>query len=175
MNKGRIVFMTIVLVCLVGVLVFSINSEKEKPDLQSDLKRVFLFSQSDVVEISRVINEKRLLLKKDGNKGWVITSPVADRADEQAVEDYVNSFAEMIEVRVVDNNPGDLSIYGLDNPIEVAMGLSDKQSFHLLLGDETPTHASSYAKIKDLPCVFLLGNYYRMKLLVNLDYFRRGN
>ena len=168
--------MTLVLVLLAGILFFAINSEKEKPDLQSTLKRVFMFSQADVVEISRVIDGKRLVLKKDDKNGWVIiTGPVAAKADEQAVEDYINSFAEMIEVRVVDNNPGDLSIYGLDNPIEVAMGLSDKQSCHLLLGDETPTHASSYAKIKDLPCVFLLGNYYRMKLLVSLDYFRRGN
>ena len=175
MNKGRLSFMTLMLVFLAGVFIFSINSENEKPDLQSDLKRVFLFNQADVVEISIIINGERLVLKKDDKKGWVITEPVSDKADDRAVEDYINSFLEMIEVRVVDSNPGDLSIYGLDNPIEVAVNLKDKKAFHLLLGDENPTHASSYAKIKDSQAVFLLGNYYRMKLLLNIDYFRRGN
>ena len=75
-------------------------------------------------------------------------------------------------IRTIEEKPADLTEYGLKEPYaEVSIKLKDDPSPKtLLLGDNNPNFTCVYAKIKDPPRVFLVGNLIKFDLdsVVNL-------
>jgi hypothetical protein len=104
-------------------------------------------------------------LKKDGET-WQIISPVTTPASTADVSSITYALDSLEVMRVIDENPANLSEYGLAEPrvrIEFK-GAEGSPAGTLLLGDKTPTGGSLYAKRNDEPRVFLVAEYQNSSL-----------
>lgn len=100
--------------------------------------------------------------RKDGS--WKI-SPGDFAADSNTVRTYLSSMRTVRAVEFPDDQPGDLSVYGLDSPrLRVRIRLSGSEERTIEFGDEL-ANKSSYVRVGDRPGVYEVGEYtYR-----NLD------
>lgn len=101
-------------------------------------------------------------LKKTG-ADWTMVSPVEDAADQGNVTSTLSTLISTKQERVVDENPKDLTSYGLKDPIARVQVLKDgaKTPDEVLIGSNTPVGFSSYAKTSASPQVFKVSRSLR--------------
>lgn len=148
------------------------NPEKGKTEAKSN--RLFNFAIENVQEITIKKNTDGLIhLKKDA-EGWKIISPVKAFARSEAIYDYLNIIKKIVNIMIVDENPSKISVFGLASPmLSVDFKLINGNSYNLLLGNDNPNGTCVYAKFKNLPTVFLIGNLYKLELDKKVQYFQR--
>jgi hypothetical protein len=97
---------------------------------------------------------------------WAIVAPAKLPADPSAVSGVLNSLTGATVDQVVDPQPADLSVFGLDRPAATLEVTTDTkpEKFTLRLGDETPTSAGVYAQVAGNARVFTLANYLKSSL-----------
>ena len=100
-----------------------------------------------------------VLRKIDG--AWRIVQPLESAADETEATGIVTNLASLEVQRVVDENPRDLTQYGLAQPrVDVGFkSAGDKDEHHLLIGDKTATGGDLYAKLPNEKRVFLVSAF----------------
>ena len=118
-------------------------------------RKIMRFASKDLDSIKIVrANMAEITLQKDEEGNWRMIEPVKSRAD----KDEVDKLAEAIRgirVRVFEeDNPKDLSRYGLKKPslqVEVKYGESTKR---LLIGSKDPETGRLYVKLASQPYVY---------------------
>lgn len=98
---------------------------------------------------------RTIQLKKSGTE-WHLTAPVEDLADTGAINGLITTAASTKHERIVDEKPADLEPYGLKTPkVKVTVRTDkDKPGEVLLIGSDTPTGSSVYAKIDGKDTVY---------------------
>jgi len=96
-----------------------------------------------------------------GPDGWQLVEPVKADADASEISSVTSNLTSLEVQRVVEENPADLTQYGLNPPrVDVAFRMRDDKEFrHLLLGEKTPTGGDLYAKLQNDKKVFLVSSY----------------
>jgi hypothetical protein len=91
--------------------------------------------ETDVdIEISARSDEELRVLPV-GTSKFFMTIPVNHECNDMAVADkFINRAAALNVTKVVEDDPEDLSIYGLDEPLELWMTNDDGKSVHYLIG-----------------------------------------
>jgi hypothetical protein len=159
-GKGLLIA-TVVLAVLVGGVWWSNrakSTEASKPSADSPPKLVTM-SEADAqrVEIRKRDAESTVLEKQNGK--WRITAPRELPADEDAATGVVSGMTGLNWDQLVDEKAADLSQFGLDKPA-VQVTLTGKGGAKtLLIGDETPTSGSFYAKLDRDPRVFTISSF----------------
>jgi hypothetical protein len=111
------------------------------------------------VRIKSADGETSRAQKTDG--AWQLTEPVQAAADENELTSIANSLASLEMQRVVDENPPDLTQYGLE-PARVEVSFrtkGDKEPKRILFGERTPTGGDLYARFPDQRRVFLVSSF----------------
>jgi len=97
----------------------------------------------------------KIVLKLAG-KEWNLAEPVQDSADGGTVNSMISTITSTKHERIVDENPADLTPYGLKTPrltITVRKGGSTTAET-VKIGGNTPTGFSSYAQVGNAPKVY---------------------
>jgi hypothetical protein len=103
-------------------------------------------------------------LNRDGGK-WQIVQPKPLAADQDSVGSLVSSLAGLTSDRLIEEKASDFSPYGLTTPNEqVTITRKDGKTQTLLIGDDTPTGAGSFAKLENDPRVFTIATYVKSSL-----------
>jgi len=128
-------------------------------DTAKKQEKVFAALESDKIEelkISSVSGEATTLKKDSG--AWQMTQPIAVKADDSEVSAITSALSSVEMTRVVDDNPTNLTDYGLANPrIRLDFKASgDKDYRKLLIGEKSPTGGDLFAKRNDEKRVFLI-------------------
>ena len=127
-----------------------------------DKEKAFASVQSDAIEeiqIKPANGDASRATKTDA--GWQLVEPGKAEADPSELSAVTSNLSSLEVQRVVDENPTDLSRYGLNPPrVDVAFRLKGEKNFrHLLLGEKTPTGSDLYAKLQDGKRVFLVSSF----------------
>jgi len=154
----------ILLVVFLGLLGYVYFYEAKKPlgqEAGEPREKVFTV-EADKIEELRVkpaTGDRSVLKKVNGT--WTMVEPVQTKADEAEVTSMATNLASLERQRVVDDNPADISQYGLATPrVEVAFRKSgDKEMTRLFLGEKTPTGGDLYAKLPAEKRVFLVSSF----------------
>ena len=94
--------------------------------------------------------------------GWKVTSPAPLRADTANANGVVNAVNGLTWDRLIEEKGTDLSQYGLAQPaLQVEIDAKGGKKATLLIGDETPTTGSFYAKLEGDPRVFTIGSFVK--------------
>ena len=131
-------------------------------DTGTKLDKVFAELQTDEIDELRVksASGETTALKK-ADDAWQLQAPVTDKADEAEVSGLISNLGTVEVSRVIDENPPDLTPYGLGPPrieIEFKAG-GDAMDKKLLIGDKSPTGAQLFAKRNDEKRVFLIPGF----------------
>lgn len=139
---------------------WSQRKEAEKESAPASGK-LFTLKDEEVnrVDIARA-DGTTTTLEKD-KSGWRITAPQPLRVDNDAVTSLISSFTGLSQTRVVDEKPADLQTFGLVSPV-VKVTVNGRNT--LLLGDDTPTGGSTFAKVASDPKVFTIGSSSKSSL-----------
>jgi len=104
-------------------------------------------------------------LKKTGSD-WSIASPLQDRADHSTVSTMTSTLTTTKHERVVEEKPKDLETFGLKTPwlkVTLRKDASGKPEI-LLMGKDTPTGYSCYAKLEAAETVYRVPKSLRTNL-----------
>ena len=96
---------------------------------------------------------------------WRIVEPKPLAADQDSVTSMVTSLSALTADKTIDENPTDLSAYGLTTPtLDIAITKKDGKTAGVLVGDATPTNSGNYAKLVDSPKVYTIASYVKTGL-----------
>lgn len=155
---------TIVMVLVLAGLVGYIYYDSDRtPGGEPPKAKMFEVTAENIDEIQiKKATGETARLQRVGTT-WQLVEPETADADQTEVEQITSSLGRLDVQRVVDENPADVSQYGL-NPanIEVSFRLKDQKDVRrLLLGESTPTGGEIYAKTPDESRVVLLSAFLK--------------
>lgn len=114
-----------------------------------------------------------LVLTKTPAGAWQISGPKFLGADQSTVAGVASTLASLNSERLVEEKPGDLKRFGLDQPaIEIDLAEKAGKTHKLLIGDEAPTGGTFFAMLGGDPRVFTIAAYNKSSIDKNLNDLR---
>jgi hypothetical protein len=153
----------VLLVLLAGIGGYIYFVESERDPAAADAKpKAFTELAADTIEEIRIKNAdgETSHLQKVG-ENWQLLEPSKAAADTGVVGTVTSNLSTLEVQRVVDENPSDLTQYGLEPArIDVSFRLKDQKDFQqLFVGDKTPTGGDVFARRPNEERVFLISSY----------------
>ena len=119
--------------------------------------RLFVADTKDVTEVVIKRAEDTVRLKRQG-EDWDMLEPLRARGSRPAVDETLANLMTAKIDREIVAKPEALGEFGLDKPAaEVTLTLKDGKTLGVSLGAKTPTGVWVYARERDKPAVFVLG------------------
>ena len=119
--------------------------------------RLFSADTKDVTEVVIKRPEETVRLKRDGDN-WEMVEPLRARGSRPAVDETLANLMTAKIDREIVAKPDSLIDFGLDKPAaDVTLTLKDGKTLGVALGAKTPTGVWVYARERDKPAVFVLG------------------
>lgn len=154
--KTRTTLILFVLLIILAGLYYLSERRGEKPGKEAQ-KRVYSFTQDEVIEISLERGDERFTVKKEGDE-WTLIDPIRARGDQTAISFLVSVLTRAEVERTFEEGSPNLKEFGLDPPaLQVEVTLKDGTSPPpLLLGVKNPSGSLLYAKLANQPSILLL-------------------
>lgn len=161
------IILLIVAALLVGVYVIVKNKKSNsEPDADKNTVKIFDIDTDKMVEMTIDNGQDKLVfvqktVKEDDNekKVWEILSPRDLKIDESKVSNIAINISSLVAEKIIEEEAGDISIYGLDKPVVISVKMDDGTLKTLEIGNETPTKSGYYVKVKDGKKVYTIGSY----------------
>ncbi len=165
MNRGRNTLVLLIVAAALGAYVYFVESKHTPASEAAVETRAKVFDKLDASKIDAVTIRgsagEKTTLKKAGDK-WQIVEPVQSGADETEMSGLTSNLGTLEVSRVVDQQPKDLSKYGLAPQPRVELEFTaagDKNPKRLLIGNKTATGGDLYAKLANENKVILIPAY----------------
>jgi hypothetical protein len=165
MNRGRNTLVLLIVAAALGAYVYFVESKHTPASEAAVETRAKVFDKLDASKIDAVTIRgsagEKTTLKKAGDK-WQIVEPVQSAADETEMSGLTSNLGTLEVSRVVDQQPKDLSKYGLAPQPRVELEFTaagDKNPKRLLIGNKTATGGDLYAKLGNENKVILIPAY----------------
>lgn len=111
------------------------------------------------------------ILRKDKDT-WAMEPEMEFAVNKEAAASAAFDLAVIVANKIIEENPADLSKYGLDNPTtKVKLGMADGTTKEIDVGALTPTQEGVYVKNKDEKKVYVVGMYYQTKFEYSRGFF----
>ncbi len=140
------------------------GSTETKPE-----EKLLALKADDLQQISiNPMQGEPVTLKREGDK-WKIAEPRPLPADDAAVSSVVGTVTGLNISETIEEKPGSLADYGLDLPqAKVRVTTKSGATHTILVGQDTPTGSSVYAKTEDKPRVVTVASYVKSDLTKGL-------
>jgi hypothetical protein len=166
-----------VFLILAGILYWSEHHKPGEDTAKASADAAPSILKLDSAAITRLDLKKKaeqpIVLTKAAAGQWQITGPQLFRADQTVVAGMLSTLSSLNSERLVEGKAASLQQYGLEQPtLQVDIAEKDHRSQELLIGDNTPTGAASYAMLAGDPRVFTIGSYAKTGLEKSLDELR---
>ena len=148
-----------ILLALVGgfYYVYDVRLAPEREKAETRKGRVFTAETADVTTLELKRPDGAVKAVREG-EGWQLVTPVKARGDRGPLEETITTVVTAKMDREIEAAPKSLGDFGLDQPAaEVDLTLKDGKHLVLLLGAKSPTGVWVYAKERDKPNVFVVG------------------
>ena len=147
------------LLALVGgfYYVYDVRLAPDREKAEARKGRVLSVETTDVTAVELKRPDGVVKAAREGD-GWQVLEPVKARGDRGAIEETLTTVVTAKMDREIEAAPKALGDFGLDAPAaEVDLTLKDGKHVALLLGAKSPTGVWVYAKERDKPNVFVVG------------------
>jgi hypothetical protein len=144
---------------LVGAFyyVYEVRMGPEREQAEARKGRVFTAEPGDVTEVAITRSGETLRARREG-EGWELLEPLKARGNRGQIDEVVTTITTAKMDREIAASPPSLAEFGLDKPAaEVTLSLKDGKQVGLALGAKGPTGVWVYAREKDKPGVFVVG------------------
>jgi hypothetical protein len=162
MKLTRLIVAAVVMAGLGGVVLWSNKSEKAKESAppKDESPKILTLKDTDIKQVEIVHRGgESTVVAKNGSGAWAITSPKPLSADQSAVTALTGNANPLRSERVLDDSNPDLASYGLAPPLlTVKFTMADGKTPTLLIGEDTATGSSTYAKVEGDPRLFIMAS-----------------
>ena len=132
-----------------------LGPEREKAETKKG--RVFSVETTDVTAVELKRPDGTVKAAREAEQ-WQLLEPVKARGDRGAIEETLTTVVTAKMDREIEAAPKSLADFGLDKPAaEIDLTLKDGKHLALQIGGKSPTGVWVYAKERDKPSVFVLG------------------
>lgn len=162
MKRGTSTLVLVVLGLALGAYIYFVESKRPAPSAAANEKpKLFDVKPDAITELKLTSSSgESTTVKKDGTT-WKVTEPIQADADQAELSSLTSSLSTLELQRTVDENPSDLSAFGLQTPkASVGFKAGDAQDFqYVQFGAKTPTGSDMYAKLASENKVFLVSGF----------------
>lgn len=167
-RQRSILSLVVVLAVLVGAYFYVSNRPKKQAEDNKTIE-ICKVPKEDIVKMVLESRDGTTLTFEKKDDKWTVDYPHPVVLDQTSVDDIAYSFASLYAERIIDENPKDLSVYGLDKPAVVARAfLKDGTQKVLYLGNKTPSGNTYYLMAEGDPKVYSVwmnhGEHFSYKL-----------
>ena len=178
--KGTVFMAAVFLSLIVYYFFVDLPAEQKEKIAKDHAEKLIPVEEKKVVEFSLSSNGEPVYLKRKAQHKWDLIRPFQTSGDSTEVESFISQIKSLKKIRVVEEQPKDLSIYGLNPPYaKIYFKFENKSEETLLVGNETPLGGSLYFKRENHPSVLMaassLSNFekssysFRDKTLLNFN------
>jgi hypothetical protein len=159
--RGLLIAAVLLIAALV-TLYFTERRGGKTPVESKPEEKLFSVKSDDIQEITVTPQSgERVKLAREGGK-WKIVEPRAMAADDSAVSSMASALGGLSVTDTIDEKPASLKDYGLEPPqATVQFKTKAGAAQALLLGQDTPTGSSVYAKTDSRPRVVTVASYLK--------------
>jgi hypothetical protein len=145
--KGTALMAAVFLSLVLYYFFVDLPAQQKEIAQKEQAEKILPLDTEKVVELSLTNNGHSITLKRKSPHSWDLTHPLSAPGDTAEVETLFSEIENLKKTRVVEENPNDLSIYGLSAPsIKLHFKFNDNKKEALLFGDESPMGGSLYFK-----------------------------
>ena len=122
-----------------------IPTEKRQKEEKARSEKVLLFEAEDVESLTLSGKSGPVTLERVGANKWKMTEPVVDLGDSATVSDFLSLLKQLNFIRVVEETPADISVFGLDTPsLQISLSLKNGKERGIRIGDDHPMGGKIY-------------------------------
>ena len=170
--KFRGLIVAVVLLAALGVTLYFVERKGGKTETAASKAEDKLFAvQADDIQEIRLepAGGEALKLERGADNKWKIVEPKALAADDSAASSLASTLSGLYPSETIEEKPASLKDYGLEPPQQtVRFRAKSGSAYTLLLGDNTPSGGSVYARTPDKPRVVTLASYVKSDLAKTL-------
>lgn len=154
--KGTALMAAVFLSLALYYFFVDLPAEKKEKTIQEQAEKLFPFETEKVVELSLVGKDEPISLKREAPHNWKLTLPLSASGDSIEAEAFISEIANLKKTRQVEENPNDLSIYGLSSPfLKIHFKFENNKEETLLIGNESPLGGHLYFKRENQTVVMM--------------------
>ena len=154
--KGTALMAAVFMSLVLYYFFVDVPAEQKEKKQQEQAEKLLPFQAEEVVEFSLTGKGEPISLRRKDLHKWELALPLTATGDTKEADSFISEIENLKKTRVVEENPKDLSIYGLSSPLfKIHFKLRNKQEETLLIGDETPLGGSLYFMRKNHPEVMM--------------------
>lgn len=165
MQMRGLLIAVIVLAILGGLVYWSDKTKQDEEKKGSpDAPKILTIPEDQITQVEiRRKDGKNTTIRKGAK--WQIVAPETLAVDQDVVNSILSTVASLNSDRLVEENVGDLSSFGLNAPqVEVTVTRKDGKTSKLLIGDETPTGGGFFAKLGGENKLYTIGSFVKTSL-----------
>jgi len=162
MDRKGVIFAIIIFIVL-GLYVFLV--ERNKP-FSEGRETILEFDENSARGLIINQGEKEIVLNKDKDGKWQITSPLFTKADDGVVKELVSDLSNLKALQSLEVDPSEWEDFGLKKPgceVTVLVGThkmaSPSREEKLSFGDKNPAGTSIYTRMRGKDKIFLASTY----------------
>jgi hypothetical protein len=152
--KTNLVLGVLFLALLGFVYFYEIRGGADRKEAEAKARTLLSLGDAEVQGLVIERRDTTLVLRQEGGE-WVLTEPVADRADDDAVRRYLQALKETERERVIADSatmagdPGLGAKYGLASPrLRIFAATAEGGRDTVCFGTDTPTDRFTYAQVR---------------------------
>ncbi|NLP13568.1 MAG: DUF4340 domain-containing protein [Clostridium sp.] len=153
----NIVILVVVLVALIGAyfIVKPLVDTEEEVDLRIE---VIKMDNEKVVEMTIENSDGKFVFKKNEDQ-WAMVSGGNFVIDTYRLDSIASNVCDLYAYKIVDENPKDLGMFGLDKPVLISVKTSEGETAEVEVGNLTATKQAYYIKKKGENTVYTIALY----------------
>ena len=148
---------------LLGGLVWWSNKAEATKETAADPNappKIIEIAAEKIQKVNITKDGETTTLERMADNRYRLIAPKELAADQDAASGVFTSLTSFIADRVVEEKAAQLGPYGLEKPVlTVDVVQKDGKVVKLLIGDETPTSGSSFAKLEGDPRIFTVASH----------------
>lgn len=154
--KGTALMAAVFLTLVLYYFFVDLPAEQKEKTEKEHAEKLLPLEVEKVVEFSLTSNGEPIALQRKAPHKWNLIRPFLASGDATEAETFISEIESLKKTRVVEENPKDLSIYGLSSPhLKIYFKFENKKEETLLVGNETPLGGSLYFKRESHPAVIM--------------------
>lgn len=144
----------LLIIALAGLSAWYFLYEKhfklDKSRAEEKAKLIVPYLKEEIQELEILHSKGETVKLQKSGADWILLAPINDLADSGTIASLLTTLTSAQEERKVEDNPSDLTPYGLSEPLlKIRVKKDLNSSLELWIGAQTEVGFSSYAKLSD--------------------------
>jgi len=159
MKFGKVLIYLVILIALAAYVYFVEIRHKQKLEAQkAEAEKIVKIDKDKVTQIDLKSKDRGTIGLKKTEATWVLTRPVAVKADPAAIRSLLNTISNAQFEKVLKEKDVKWDDYGLDKPVLTVSVSTKDDTYDLFFGTSNPAKTSYYLRAKGDPRLLLVAD-----------------